>query len=163
METPAIDNSVPPDLFSLSGDWQANEDALYEIFLDTLVKNPVQFQGLRVGTRRHVEYKGKHFAFWHLISEGENEEERTPDYRRCERLLWISWVIKNCDQHSKIVWWENERRGQRHVVIWYEPEHYAIVLGKRNGYYLLKTAFVAKERREVSFRKEIKEASVKKP
>lgn len=160
--SPSIAEPIPPALFVLSGVWQNDEDALYQIFLDTLVKSPVQFQGLRVGIRRHEEYKGKHFAFWHLISEGEKEDERTPDYRRCERLSWVAWIITNCESYSGIVWWENERWGQKHIVIWHETENFAVVLARRNGYFVLKTCYVLKPRRAKDFKTEFAQAIVKK-
>lgn len=143
-----------PPLEIFSGDWQSYENELYEIFLDTVVRAGIAFQGLPVKSQFRPETQGKGFSFWHLISEGENEDERTPDFRRCERIRWISWLINNVDSVEEISWWENRRGSNTHVVLWVEVERFAIVLAKRNGYYLIKTAYMVKSNREKSFRKE---------
>ena len=144
-------NNLPPELFQFSGDWEAYGEALYEIFQNTLLNKILLFQGLRVGIRRLPEYKDKHFAFWHLISEGEKEEERTPDFRRCERLAWVSWVIQNCDNCAEISWWENTRNSEKNIVIWYEKENYAVILARRKDYFLLKTAYCLTPHRTIKF------------
>ncbi len=153
MESSDIENSLP-ELFPLSGEWTDYEEALYKIFQETLLGGTISFQGTRVGVRRLPEYKGKHFAFWHIISEGEKEEERTPDLRRCERLAWIKWIIENSDTCTDISWWENERWGQKHIVIWHEKENYAVVLARRNGYFMLKTAYLVTPHRAITFQQE---------
>ncbi len=101
--------------------------------------------------QRRPEYKGKHFTFWHLISEGEIESKRTPDMRRCERLRWIKWVIENVLAAPEITYWESKPKGSTNIVVWYETGGYAVVLAKRSGYYLLKTAYVVKPRRAKGF------------
>ena len=47
--------------------------------------------------------KGKGYAFWHVISEApqsnnRNESERIPNLRRCERIRWIAWAIEQADK-----------------------------------------------------------------
>lgn len=148
-----LENALP-EIFPFAGEWEVYEEALYKIFQETLLGEVMHFQGVRVGVRRLPEYKGKHFAFWHLISEGEKEEERTPDLRRCERLAWVRWVIQNCDASPDISWWENERWGQKHIVIWHEKENYAVILARRNGYHMLKSAYLAAPHRTEAFRQE---------
>lgn len=143
-----------PPLRIFSGDWQAYEDALYEIYLDSVVRAGITFQGLPVKSQYRPETKGKGFSFWHLISEGSREEDRTPDLRRCERIHWYSWVINNAETIEDISWWENRRGTNTHVVLWLESESFAVVLAKRNGYYLIKTAYMVKSKRERAFRKE---------
>lgn len=152
METEGI-KQLPPILV-YPNDWEAYEASLYDIFLNTLINNQPSFQGLLVSIRRSPEYKEKHFAFWHLISEGEKEEERTPDFRRCERLAWVAWIIENGEKHPEISFWENIRGSSTHVVIWHERENFTVVLAKRNGYFLLKTAYVPDEGRVKDFIKE---------
>ena len=91
--------------------------------------------------------KGKHFSFWHVISEApsrENRDEadRIPDLRRCERIRWISWVIEQASAGAPgFSWWRNSRSGDRRVVIWAEEVDFAVVLAERRGYFVLKTAF----------------------
>ena len=163
MEPKEINNQTPPELVIFSGEWEPHQEALFQIFKKAFLDNTVQFQGLPVRIKKHPAYKEKHFAFWHLISEGEKEEERTPDMRRCERLPWVSWVIENCEKCSDISCWENKRGSQKHAVIWYEKENYVVILAKRKGYFLLKTAYLAESYRTKGFIREREEFKKKKP
>lgn len=146
-----------PDLFPFYGDWSKYEDELYDIYKRTIVEASSMFQGLPVRTQYRPPTKGKGFGFWHLISEGSEEEERTPDMLRCERISWVAWLIENAEKNKDLSWWENTRGRNTHVVIWHEKENFAVVLAKRRGYYLLKTAYLAKSNRRRAFIRERKE------
>lgn len=155
METAGINNDfTPPELCVYSGDWDLYQEVLYEIFKRTLLTDNLFFQGLPVRIKRHPEYKERHFAFWHLISEGEKEDERTPDFRRCERLAWVRFVVEKSENHAGIFWWLNKRGSETHAVIWFEKENYAVILAKRQGYFLLKTAYLLEKRRALKFAEE---------
>ena len=137
--------SQPPELLPFAGDWSSYEDQVYQVFLDSFVMARVMFQGLPVKAKYRQETHGKGYSFWHTISEApdpknRNEEDRIPDLRRCERIRWIAWVIDNAENDG-FVWWENRRKGEAHVVIWNREHDFAVVLAKRSGYYLLKTAY----------------------
>lgn len=125
-----------PELFPFHGDWDRYEDELYEIYLETVVRSGLTFGGLPVRSKYRPPTKNKGYGFWHLISEGEREEERTPDIRRCERIRWVSWLVRNALSDPDITWWENDRWGNTHIVIWHENENFAVVLAKRSGYVL---------------------------
>lgn len=144
--------SQPPDLLPFNGDWDTYEDKLYKAFLDSFVHNQVSFQGWRVSTQYRPETRGKGFSFWHVISEAadkknRNEDDRIPDFRRCERIFWIRWVIENAGQDG-FIWWENERWGNTHVVIWAKAHDFAVILAKRKDYYVLKTAYAGIKRHQ---------------
>lgn len=146
----------PPKLLIFSGcDWPAYQEHLYMVFCSAFLHKGVLFLGLPVRIKRHPEFQKKHFAFWHIISEGEQEEDRTPDLRRCERIGWIRWVIENCQKHPGIFWWKNERHGRQHVVIWYRKENYVVVLAERAGYFLLKTAYLTEAYRSKQLQREL--------
>lgn len=145
-----------PDLITLDscgGDWNSYIDTVYEAFLDGIVRNEIKFLGLPVSCQYRPATKGKHFGFWHLISEGDQEEDRTPDIRRCERIKWISHIINYSDS-EKILCWENKRGANKHVVLWIPEENFVVILAKRNGYFLLKTAYVHNERKIRKFEQE---------
>jgi len=156
METTDSNIKLPPDIFPSDGDWDKYLEDIYGVFINTLIKRKLFFLNLPVRLRKTPEYKDKSFTFWHLISEGEKEEERTPDFRRCERLAWIHWVIENAINNKDISCWENERGSETHVVIWFDIENYVVILAKRKDYFLLKTAYLAKPHRAEVFRKEKK-------
>jgi hypothetical protein len=146
-----------PDLLPFNGDWASYEETLYSVFLETFVHGGPCFRDLPVKAQYRPETKGKGFSFWHVISEGRNEEDRTPDLERCARIRWIAWFIQHAETDRSLCWWENERKGNKHVVIWNEAECFAVVLAKRNGYYLLKTAYVVMKHRAEDFCRERRE------
>lgn len=143
-----------PDLFPSHSDWSRYIDELYEIYMDTLVRIPQVFRGLPVRTQFRPETDGKGFGFWHVISEGQVEDERLLDPRRCERIRWIAWLISNAENNPLVSWWENVRGSNTHVVIWIESEDFAVILAKRNGYYLLKSAYWVRSGRKQDFLRE---------
>src|ERR1035437_1477446 len=104
MEAEEVNNSQPPEIIGFSGQWDPYEEILFGIFKADFLDKTVRFQGLPVRIKKHPTSKEKPFAFWHLISEGEKEEERIPDFRRCERLPWVSWIIENCGKNEDISW-----------------------------------------------------------
>lgn len=157
MEAEEINYLIPPNIKSFSGNWDEYEEELYDIFKDTVLNGGMIFSGSPVYSQRRPELKGKHHTFWHLVSTGAVEEERVPDMRRCERLGWIKWVVENSDSNPDITFWDSKRRRSNNVVIWYEKEQYAVVLARRNGYFLLKTAYLVFPRRAREFRREIAE------
>ncbi|MFQ5753847.1 MAG: hypothetical protein ACE5HI_17815 [bacterium] len=143
-----------PDLFLFPGDWEAYVEDVYQIFLDEIAHANLKFRGLKISCQYRPPTQGKHFGFWHVISEGKEENERVPDLRRCERIRWIAFLIENAEESDAISWWENERRGNTHVVIWHEEENFVVILSKRKNYYLLKTAYCAEPHRRKGFIRE---------
>ncbi|MCI5045833.1 MAG: hypothetical protein MRY72_14160 [Aquisalinus sp.] len=132
-----------PDLIRLNdynGDWARYEDAIYDVFENDIKRHDLRFRGVKVNTRRAPEYEQKWFTFWHLISEGSVEAERLPDLRRCERLRWVRWIIENGDAETEIEIWENRRKSEQNVLLWFREE-YLVVLSARGANYLLKTAY----------------------
>lgn len=129
----------PPALLAFNGDWPTYEQQLYAVFLGDLVNGGVHFQGQPISCRRNPEANGRWALFWHLVQEGEVEDERTPDIRRCERLRWIRWVIEN-PTHPQIDQWMNTRAREKNCLLWYD-ESYLVILAKRSGYWLLKSAY----------------------
>ena len=81
-----------------------------------LIDNQAYFKSLRVSIRKQPLYQEKHFSFWHVTSTGEKEEERIPDFRRCERIRWIRPIIENADDPAVKVW-ENQRRDGKRICL----------------------------------------------
>jgi hypothetical protein len=143
----------PPDLIPFEGEWDDYENRIYAEFLSDFVNRQVLFQGLRVKAPYRPATKGKHFSFWHIISESpdpnnKNEEDRVPDLRRCERIRWIRWAIEN-SECEEFCWWQNQRGRDTRVVIWAKDHDYAVILALRNGYYVLKSAYTRLSRNRV--------------
>lgn len=123
------------------GDWNRYLDALYAFFKTDFIDSHPLFKGIRLGLKRHPLSKGKEATFWHLISEGKDEEERLVDFRRCERIRWPRPTIENANEPVLKVW-ENERNGEKRICLWLEAEEYFVVLAQRKGYILPWTAFL---------------------
>ena len=131
-----------PPLIRLSdcdGNWNEFVEAVYAIFAEDFLASRPLLDGLPVSCRRDPIALGKEAGFWHCISEGRNEDERTPDLRRCERITWVRAVIENCADHRVQSWYVRKRRDERRY-LWFD-ELYLIALGVRPRYWQLITAF----------------------
>lgn len=139
--------------------WPNYVEDIYAAFCCTAVHVKLTFQGrpvicpfMQPGNKH--PFQGKHFSFWHCMSEGPNEDNRTPDLQRSERIRWIGWVIQNADNPALVRWWENQRSGLRgpktHVPLWLFEHRYVVILNKDGGRYYLRTAYVLTPGREES-------------
>ncbi|MDE2433068.1 MAG: hypothetical protein KGN37_09485 [Burkholderiales bacterium] len=158
--------SAPPPLMPLSdfgGDWARYEDAIYAVYLETVAHARLTLFEQPVKVRFNPTTKKKGYGFWHLISEApaqdnRNEDDRTPDLARCERVRWVAWCIEHAEADG-FSWWENQRGRETHVVIWAEAHDFAVVLAKRDTqdgtrYCLLKTAYCLRSHTIRKFTKE---------
>ena len=123
------------------GRWDTYEPAVYAVFKADFIDTVPFFRGMRIGLRRHPMYNNREWAFWHVVQEGDVEEDRTPDLRRCERISWLRAIIDHAED-TRVLVWENERRGKRRVLLWLESHDFLVILGPRNGEYaMLLTAY----------------------
>lgn len=147
----------PPDLLRFAdfgGDWSTYEDELNRVFMAEIARAGLVFRDAAVNCRRHDEVAGRWASYWHLVQEGRVEENRTPDLRRCERLRWVPWLIQNAVAHPEIDEWQNNRGTEVNTLLWYREE-YLVILGQRNGYWLLRSAYCTeKSGRIAQLRKE---------
>lgn len=136
--------------------WADFVEGLYGLYLKMVVHAGLMFRDLPVKCQFRPETFGKHFAFWHMMQEGPVENDRTIDPKRCERLLWISWLLNSCDNgDARIrVFRQNPRNGEISWVLWLHEQEYAVILWKRNGYFLLKTAFMVKPHKQQEFERD---------
>lgn len=126
------------------GDWQSYLDAIYDYFRQDFVDSKPVFQGRRLGLKRHPLTHGKEATFWHLIQEGAVEEDRTPDFRRCERIRWPRPIIEH-DAENAIKVWSNQRKGEQRICLWFEQENYLVILADRGKYILPWTAYLVEQ------------------
>lgn len=137
---------LPPlVLFSdYGGDWGSYLGAIYDYFKQDFVDSKPVFQGRRLGLKRHPMAHGKEATFWHMIQEGVVEEDRTPDFRRCERIRWPRPIIEH-DADKTIKVWANQRRGEQRICLWFEQENYLVILADRGEYILPWTAYLLEQ------------------
>lgn len=122
-----------PDLTTLEdsdGKWADYVEIIYTLFKNDFIESEPQFDGKWVRCRKDPIYDGKFAGFWHCMSDGDVEDERTPDMRRCERISWIRPIIESTDSRDDIDIWKNQRGSNTNVLIWYD-EYLLIVLGER--------------------------------
>ncbi|WP_295396147.1 hypothetical protein [uncultured Thiodictyon sp.] len=126
------------------GDWDAYLNAIYAYFKQDFVDSQPVFQGRRLGLKRHPQTHGKEATFWHMIQEGAIEEDRTPDFRRCERIRWPRPIIEH-DTDPAVKVWRNQRGREERVCLWFEQENYLVILADRGNYVLPWTAYLVEQ------------------
>lgn len=137
-----------PDLVLMSeydGDWGHFLQAVYECFEEDFVKNKPEYEGRRLGLKRHPIEHEKEATFWHMTSKGANEADRTPDIRRMERIRWPRPIIDNAEEKAGAVaikvWRNIRRKNDSRILLWLESEQYLVVLADRGDYILPWTAY----------------------
>ena len=137
-----------PDIICIDmyeGNWVKYLKEIYRIFKRDLIEIPPSYEDKKVCILVDPKIDGKEFGFWHIISEGKVEGNRTPDLRRCERINWPKPIIINYNDPGILIWeLSSKRKGHRdkRVCIWLEKFNYIIVLGRRNKYFLLITTYL---------------------
>lgn len=146
---------VLPPLLSpgdFGGDWATYVEALWSQFrTDFLLSSPI-LNGRPVRVDRQLGRNGKETRFWHLVEKGEpgdSEDDRRPDYRRCERLPWIRCLLDHASSHDVEMWIDKTRKGTK-VKLALADFSYLIVLKRASDHYRLITAYPIDERHERS-------------
>lgn len=101
-----------------SGNWHAYLNALYAWFKQDFIDDKPVFIGRRLDLKRHPMIHNKEATFWHFIQEGPVENDRTPDFRRCERIRWPKPAI-NHSGNPVIKVWRNKRGNEDRVCLWF--------------------------------------------
>jgi hypothetical protein len=131
-----------PKLLLLSesgGDWNKYCANVYDAFLSDFVASQPTFRGKWIRFRKDPICQNKEAGFWHCISEGRDEQNRTPDIARCERIKWVRAVIENASD-PRVEVWERRDGSECRIHFWFD-ERYLVVLGERGRIYQLITAF----------------------
>lgn len=135
-----------PELVLLAkygGGWNRYTEAVYLFFKEDFVDSKPSFRGKRLGLKRHPLEQGKEATFWHLVSEGSIEKDRLPDLRRCERIRWPRPIIEHVDDNEvAIKVWENQRKDEKRILLWFEEAEYLVILADRGKYLLPWTAYL---------------------
>jgi len=132
-----------PDLVpfeTYGGNWNKYVNALYDFYKKDFIEDKPTFRGKKLRIRKYPQFKNKDRTFWHIIQEGKIEVERIPDIRRCERIRWPKPMIEHYN-YKEIKTWEDYRRGEIRICIWFESVDYLVVLAKRKKYILFLTSY----------------------
>ncbi len=129
-----------PELVLCDGKWEPYRDQLYSIFHTDFIASCPLFCGTKVVLGHQKIVDGMEWVFWHIIQEGDDEQNRVPNFRRCERIRWIRFVIENADGGSVKVW-ENKRGKDTRICLCYGDWEYLVILTKRKTHLILVTAY----------------------
>ncbi|QDU13603.1 hypothetical protein CA11_13870 [Gimesia maris] len=132
-----------PELLRLDdceNNWELYLEAVYQAFVEDFVDSKPTYTEKKFALKRYPITDGKECTFWHLISEGANEEERLPDLRRCERIKWPRPMIESI-QSGNLCVWRNKRGRENRILIASSDFSYVVVLADRSDYVLLWTAY----------------------
>ena len=133
-------------------DWNAYQETIesaYRVFLRDFGTETVrpQFRGKRMGLKRHPELDGKSATFWHFVTEGNIEADRTPVRARIERIAWPrALLVEAVQKSSRVLVWANMRPHQKHRgstrwLIALPDFSYVVVIDERDDYVLPWTAY----------------------
>ena len=67
------------ELMAFGGDFNRYLEAVYEMFKNDFIRNRPVFRGIRLGLKKYPTYNGKEATFWHMTSEGKDEQNRLAD------------------------------------------------------------------------------------
>jgi len=131
---------------------------LYKFYLDEIINAKLTFLEMPIRFQFRPPNNGMHFGFYHLITEGGvTEEDRKVNFKRCQRIPWIPYILRSHNDFLKIKCWENSRGSSQHIVLWLHQHDYSLILARRKGFFLLKTAYpIESKHRMRAFEKESK-------
>lgn len=127
---------------SFNGNYEAYENAIYAAYQTTFENHNFFWDGKPIYQKKHPMFKNKSGTFWHIISSGESEESRIPDFRRYERVTWSAHILSYCKNNcKKILVWKNKRKNKTRILLWCQDIDYLVVLDERKNFYLFWTAY----------------------
>ncbi|MGL6195307.1 MAG: hypothetical protein ACRC2T_10855 [Thermoguttaceae bacterium] len=139
--------------------WNKYVEDVFAIFYDDFIKTNPKFENCWVRCYTQPTFDCKEGGFWHCVTSDEdhknNERERLPDLRRCERIRWPRFIIENVKTSDvQIDYWQNirpSRTGHKKRHLLWLQEEYLIVLeeqprkDKPMVFYLITTYLTDKE------------------
>lgn len=141
-------------LEKFEGNWDLYLEEVYNCFAIDFVDDKPVFEGVRLGVKKHPMHDDKEATFWHMISMGDDESERIPEIRRCERIKWPKPIIENSGD-PKIKVWRNKRGPDERICLWFEEQEYIVILADRKKYILPWTAYpITRQHEKIKKQKE---------
>ncbi len=133
----------PPVIIPWDNNWEEYCQLIYSEYKKYYSQNnPFYFDGMVVKARKRPIALDKEGGFWHVIGGSEG----VPEKERCERVLWARAIIENCQDDSVLVWEEPSKHdgSTKDVVFWLKDENYYVILAKRDGYWVIRSAYYIK-------------------
>ena len=124
-------------------DWTTYKEGLYRIFQRDFLNNEIEFNGKRVDIIHEKFFEGKERSFWHIISEGMEDVNRSPNADRCASISWVKPLIEDdgsCISYRLWVKYHDKTKRDRYY-IWCTAANYMVILEDRDSHYKLITAY----------------------
>ena len=156
MTTPATTDWLPDRLAEADyDDITALEAMAYAVFQSDWTDFPLfRGDGVRVHRHPHKANGDRWYTYWHAVTEGSPEEERTsPVPERLERVPWCRAVVEN-ENDAVVKVWANVRGRNQHICIWFDRVNYIVILKQCRDHFLLKTTYCPKSRRKQQLHRE---------
>lgn len=128
-------------------DYIEYENELFDLFLKIYTNDQLYFKGMPIRLKYFPPEYSEKSSFYHLTCEdfeySHQETERKPNFERMKRVTWPRKIIEcgNDEKCHHIKIWENSRGNHKNILILCDDLEYVVVLGKRNNYLLLITAY----------------------
>lgn len=140
------------ELDDYNGDWEKYNNSLYQLFKTDLLEKRITFKNKPIMFRINPKENGFEHAFIHLTCKNitkdyTNVNNRTIDFRRSERLLWIRQIIEhypcleNCINCNKIWYYEEVYKSNIRINLVLIDQRYKVILEERKNYILLITGY----------------------
>ena len=132
------------EIAEYNGNWDKYLDAIYQIFRHDFINDQPIFRGCVVNALKPEIIQGKEATFWHIIEEGEIEEDRNPDFERCKRIRWPRSIIEKGVVDPVLQLWETSRGRDHRILIRliFTDNDYMVVLVRHRGNIYLLTAYL---------------------
>jgi hypothetical protein len=127
-------------LQNYGGNFKTYFIAVYSIFESHFIKNKTFFNGIHVTAKKEPEVDGIHRTFYHITHEGQDEQNRMPDFARMERIRFPNFMMTNCPNEELLIW-KNLRGRDTRVLIFNLTQQYLVVMTERKGFNLFWTAY----------------------
>ena len=128
-----------PDPFN----WVAVQNKAYNFFLNDIVYRFFKFKGKRTYGSACGEARCHWERFEHIITKGDDEEERIPNIDRLKRITWIRPLIElNCNCEDYKVFPDTTKKNKKRWCIWCSKTNFIVILEDKGKNFRLITAFI---------------------
>ncbi len=127
-------------------DWNAYAESVeraYAVFRRDFeeARSRPRFLSREMRLKWHPPFEGKSATFWHFVTEGKDEQSRTPNRDRIERIAWPRAVIENAHDETRVRRWLAVKNNDKRWHLAVADFSYLVVLADRGDYLLPWTAF----------------------
>lgn len=134
-------SKIPSSLFN--GNMNLYKEALYKIFKRDFIDNEILFKGKKVDIIHEKLFEDKERSFWHIISEGDEDINRTPISWRAEALPLAKPLIVEdgtCEEYKIWKKYHDKSKKDRYY-IWCTAISFLVILEDRDTHYKLISAY----------------------